>query len=215
MLASIPKRRVATSPYPAPSPVVALILLFESLEVAPHQLIGIQLLDHLALLVGQAIEILWIAEPLVQFVVCAQLALDTVKHPGEDAIECVVISLALDQRGLSNVVESQEIGIVKPLLQARHEHLPFLHSDRNTFVTQTVKEIQKHLVCPNYWRATDLSGEFQEYYISFSESSPRLGSESTNLRALGLPVLIHDSILRQSFRQPQVTSQAGAERREG
>ena len=144
MLAPVTEGGVPAGADPAPAAVVALVLLGQRLEVAAHQLVGVELFEGGPLLVGQPVEVLGIREPLHQLVAHRELPLDAVEHLGEDAIEGVEVGLALDEQRLREVVEGQQVAAVQALLEGRHQHLPLLDGDGDAFFAQSVEEIEEH-----------------------------------------------------------------------
>jgi hypothetical protein len=121
-------------------------LLLQRFEEALHQFIRTQMLQFRQLFRGQVGEVLGVPQPLQHLLrdLVAQRAFYALEDPGEDAIVGVEIRFALDQAGTPEVVEAQQVRAVQSLLEGAQKRLPFLNGHRDTAVTESVEEVEKH-----------------------------------------------------------------------
>ena len=68
MFTTVTEWRTAARTNPFAAAIVALVLLRERVEKALHQLVGVEVLEHLALFVGQLFEVLRVVQPVEDFV---------------------------------------------------------------------------------------------------------------------------------------------------
>jgi len=146
VLSTVAEGRVTSGADPLAAAIVSLVLLLEAFEELLHQLVGIEVLQRFALLFCQSLEVLGVVQPVEQLVARRELGLDAVKDVREDAVERIEVGLALDQAGLCQVIEAEQVAAMQPLLEGGHQHLPFLDGDGDAFVAQAVEEVEEHRV---------------------------------------------------------------------
>jgi len=143
MFAAVPKGGAPTRTDPAAATVMPLGLFRQRLLKTPHQFVDIEMFEGRAHLVGEFFEGLRIREPVEQFRRKVDDPFDSLEIMGEDLVECVEVTLALDETRPCDVVETLDSRVVQSVFEAREQHSPLLQSDLEARIAQRVEEVEE------------------------------------------------------------------------